>query len=218
MAEAASVVVKREGCEPHTVLLDTAQLTIGRDPNCGLILQDENRFVSRLHCTLDRIGGSWWVHDNASRNGVFVSGQRVDGRRRLYEGDVIGIADWEMTFHDPASTNIAPPETSASSAGPSRTLEYDLGSMRLVVDGREFDQPLSRRERTLLNYLAERPGQVCTYDELIQALWVVGDENAVHSLVRRLREKIEPEPARPIFVINVPGFGYRLDLSPPTQT
>ena len=217
MTEPAFLVVKSEGYEPRTVLLDADQLTVGLDAGCGLTLADEQRYVSRLHCTLDRIGGAWWLHDNASRNGVVVNDQRVNGCEKLYEGDVIRIVDWEITFHDSASTNIGP-EVQVAAGGPGPSLQYDLDSMRLFINAKEFERPLAPRERALLNCLAEKPGQVCTYEELIDVLWDgVGSETAVHGLVRRLRDKIEPEPAQPIFTINVPGFGYRLDTDPPTQ-
>jgi predicted component of type VI protein secretion system len=218
VADFGSLIVKRRGVKIRTVPLDADQITIGLDPGCGLTLPDENRYVSRLHCTLDRMGGAWWLHDNASRNGVFINDQRVDGRAKLYHGDVIRIVEWEITFRDPASTNIAP-EVDAPRPEPGPSLQYDLSSMRLFISGEEFDRPLSRQERTLLNCLAEKPGQVCTYEELIQALWEgVGDEAAIHGLVRRLRSKIEPDPSHAVFIMSVPGFGYRLDANPPTHT
>jgi hypothetical protein len=210
----AWLTATHEGFEPRTIQLDGAQLTVGLDPKCDCVLPDEGHYVSRLHCTLERKGGAWWIYDNVSRNGVFVNGERIASRSKLYDGDVIRIVDWELKLSDPTSTMIFPEDEPQAAVGP--TLRYSSTVMRLLVNGAELDVPLSRLERTTLNQLAEKAGQVCTYEELIQALWDGGGgETAVHGVVRRLRSKIELDPAHPVFIVSVPGFGYRLETDPP---
>jgi hypothetical protein len=78
------------------------------------------------------------------------------------------------------------------------------------------DASLTAKEAALLAFLRARPGQVCTKDELARAVWpedrVFGDgvrDDALAQLVRRLREKIEPAPSKPIHLLTVPGRGYR---------
>lgn len=80
-----------------------------------------------------------------------------------------------------------------------------------------FDESrLTAKESQLLNYLRSRPGVVCSKDDVIRAVWPEDAvftqgvrDDALAQLVRRLREKIEPDPARPQFVLTAPGRGYR---------
>jgi energy-coupling factor transporter ATP-binding protein EcfA2 len=75
---------------------------------------------------------------------------------------------------------------------------------------------LTAKEKRLLDALQARPGQICEKDELICAVWpedqVYGKglrDDSLAQLVRRLREKIEPDPAHPRQILTVPGRGYR---------
>jgi Transcriptional regulatory protein, C terminal len=75
---------------------------------------------------------------------------------------------------------------------------------------------LTAKENLLLQYLQAHPDEVCEKDELIRAVWsedkafVKGiRDDSLAQLVRRLREKIEPDPSDPKFLIAVPGRGYR---------
>jgi two-component system response regulator VicR len=73
---------------------------------------------------------------------------------------------------------------------------------------------LSPTEFRLLVYFARHPGQALTRSQLLDAVWgydaEVEDENTVTVSIRRLREKIEPQPSRPSLILTVPGIGYRL--------
>lgn len=73
---------------------------------------------------------------------------------------------------------------------------------------------LSPTEFRLLSYFARHPGQALTRAQLLDAVWgydaEVEDENTVTVSIRRLREKIERDPARPTLILTVPGIGYRL--------
>jgi DNA-binding response OmpR family regulator len=215
MAELASITASRPGCAPKQVDIGADSLTIGRSANCDLVLEDKERFVSRLHCTIDRIGGAWWLHDNESKSGVYVNGKRVERRVKLSDGDLIRIVEWELTFHDPYSTQVS--TDAAAMRLKTADLHYHLDSLRLFVDDKEVEERLSPQEHRLLACLYRKAGAVCTKEELRGALWEGGivDDSALASLVRRLREKIEPDPTHPIFIVTVPGFGYRLDTNPP---
>src|ERR1041385_4720036 len=62
-------------------------VSIGRQPGSDVTLEWDTE-VSRTHAILERVGGAWTlVDDGLSRNGSFVKGQRVRGRRRLHDGD-----------------------------------------------------------------------------------------------------------------------------------
>jgi len=72
---------------------------------------------------------------------------------------------------------------------------------------------LTVREFELLAYLMCRPGQAFRREELLHAVWgySFGDTATVTVHVRRLREKIEPDPSEPRHLCTVRGIGYRFD-------
>jgi tetratricopeptide (TPR) repeat protein len=84
------------------------------------------------------------------------------------------------------------------------------------IDAQPLRVRLSALEFQLLHYLYERRPRVCTRRELGDALWGAHawDVNMLHGLVRRLKEKLEPDPAHPRYVITVPQVGYRLIAEP----
>jgi predicted component of type VI protein secretion system len=88
-----------------------ARATIGRQEACDVALP-EDPSVSRVHAVLDRIGEEWTlVDDGSSRNGSFVNGQRVHGRQRLRDGDLVRVGDTLLVFRaqrDRASADTAP--------------------------------------------------------------------------------------------------------------
>ncbi len=86
-----------------------------------------------------------------------------------------------------------------------------LGEREVSLTGKEFD---------ILWTLAQRPGQVWTREQLLQQVWdtdYMGDSSTLTVLVRRLREKIEPDPAEPQYIRTVYGVGYRFVEVPPSS-
>ena len=71
---------------------------------------------------------------------------------------------------------------------------------------------LTPLENRLLDYLMINAGQILTIETLINHIWGAegGDRDMLRQLVRRLRSKIEPNPAQPIYIETVPGLGYGL--------
>ena len=89
-------------------------------------------------------------------------------------------------------------------------LEIRPEEHRVYRGGEEIS--LTRREFELLLFFAENPGIVFSMDTLFEKVWgidAIGDTATVRVHVNRLREKIEPEPAKPIYVETVWGAGYR---------
>lgn len=93
----------------------------------------------------------------------------------------------------------------------------DLGRLRLdnetvtaYKDGAALD--LSQREYELISFLAAHPDKVFSREELMEHVWnyegYVGDVRGVDVAVRRLREKLEDDPANPRFVVTRRGLGY----------
>jgi DNA-binding response OmpR family regulator len=79
------------------------------------------------------------------------------------------------------------------------------GAVPIELTAREFD---------LLLFLARNAGQVFTRQQLLDNVWdytFAGDDNTVTVHIRRLREKIEPDAARPRYVKTVWGVGYKLE-------
>ena len=74
--------------------------------------------------------------------------------------------------------------------------------------------PLTRREFDLLELMASEPGVVFTRAQLLERVWDfawTGDSATVTVHIRRVREKIEPNPSEPRHLVTVWGVGYRFD-------
>jgi len=89
-------------------------------------------------------------------------------------------------------------------------LEVDLAAHEVRCEGRQVE--LTPREFALLRVLVEHPRQVFSRDQLLELVWgSFGDRSVVAVYIARLRQKLEPDPARPRYVVTVWGAGYRLD-------
>jgi two-component system, OmpR family, response regulator ResD len=92
-----------------------------------------------------------------------------------------------------------------------------FGALRIDPATREVsvgDEPvqLTAREFDLLRHMASHPRRVFTRDQLMEAVWgytFAADTSTVTVHVRRLREKLEPDPTRPRYLQTVWGIGYR---------
>jgi two-component system, OmpR family, KDP operon response regulator KdpE len=90
-------------------------------------------------------------------------------------------------------------------------LVIDFGRRLVTVNGCEVT--LTPTEYDLLRLLASHADKVLTHRQLLRQVWGVGYEDEAHLLrvnISNLRRKIEPEPARPRYIITEPGVGYRL--------
>ena len=80
---------------------DRSRLSIGRGEHNELTL-DWDAEVSRTHAQLELVGNDWaLVDDGLSRNGSFVNGERLSGRRRLSDGDVVRLGRSSLVFRAP---------------------------------------------------------------------------------------------------------------------
>ncbi len=85
---------------------------------------------------------------------------------------------------------------------------------RHVVSVREAEVALPLKEFDLLEYLMRNTGRVLTRGQLIDRVWgadYVGDTKTLDVHVKRLRAKIEPDPAAPRHLVTVRGLGYKLE-------
>jgi pSer/pThr/pTyr-binding forkhead associated (FHA) protein len=94
------------GAERIFVLRDASRLTIGRDAANDIALEWDAK-ASRLHAELVRMGSEWTiVDDGLSRNGTYVNGRRLTGRRRLRDGDTIGFGQTTAVFRAPVAAAL----------------------------------------------------------------------------------------------------------------
>lgn len=88
-------------------------------------------------------------------------------------------------------------------------LTIDLDRYEVTRDGKVID--LTLREFELVKFLAQHQGQVFTRESLLEKVWgyeYYGDVRTVDVTVRRIREKLEPEPSNPQYILTKRGVGY----------
>ncbi len=84
-----------------------------------------------------------------------------------------------------------------------------------VIKGEEHF-PLTAKEHDILSALYRNAGRIVTIDQLCEAAWgdnPYGYENSLMAHIRRIREKIETNPSKPVSLITVKGLGYKLVLA-----
>lgn len=183
----------------HLLTGDT--ISIGRAVENDIVITSQR--VSREHARVRRAGRHVWLEDLNSINGVLHNTERVLAPVELREGDTLSIGDVVFTFHDPDTTF-------RDSPFPELELNAEAGVVR--VNRRLIN--LSPKEFALLRHLYEHSGQVCSKDEIGQAVWPeyragVYDYQ-IENLVRRLRTRLEPDPTNAQLLLTVRGLGYKL--------
>jgi hypothetical protein len=113
-------------------------VNIGRRDECDVSLGWDSE-VSRLHATLQMIGLDWTIADDGSTNGSFVNGERLHGRRRLFDGDMIALGQTAIVFR-------FPPRAAGATTRPGgmtmhRELVRDIDRQVLVALCRPLKEP-----------------------------------------------------------------------------
>ncbi|MBE0690210.1 MAG: response regulator transcription factor [Anaerolineae bacterium] len=145
---------------------------------------------------------------------------RGDERDRL-EGFELGIDDYivkpfsprEVVARVKAVLRRSAPDD-ADSQQPRTYGDLHIDPLRRVVLLRGEPVTLTAKEFDLLWLFARHPQQVLTRDQLIDRVWghdFYGDESTVTVHIRRLREKIEPNPANPTYIHTLRGVGYKFE-------
>ena len=94
-------------------------------------------------------------------------------------------------------------------------LKVDLSKRQVLLDDNEVH--LTPIEYRLLTVLIKHAGKVITHSQLLKEVWGAAYASQTHYLrvyMTQLRHKLEADPARPRFLINEPGVGYRLKIDP----
>jgi two-component system response regulator RegX3 len=110
----------------------------------------------------------------------------------------------------PGDAPAQPPRVETIVSGP-----FQVNFARRVVTAKGEPIHLSRREFDLLALLLSPAGQVRTREELIDKLWSgrdLTDTRTLDTHVRRLRVKLEPDPANPRYLVTVRGVGFRFEI------
>jgi DNA-binding response OmpR family regulator len=185
--------------------LEKPVTSIGRWEDNDVVIPD--RWVSRYHAQVRCEGTQYILMDLDSKNGLFVNGKRVVQPRPLENGDRIQLSPrYSLTFVDSEAT--AP-----LLQGQDGVL-VDQDACRVWVLGHELDPPLSSAQFALLLTLIRTPGIVYSRDELRAIAWPDEDpagisDEAVNSLIRRLRRRLmEVDPSHR-YIYAVRGHGFR---------
>ncbi len=144
------------------------------------------------------------MEDLGSTNGTFRNNERVVTPLDLRDGDSLKVGDVNFIFHDPDTT---------TRENPVPDLEVDVAAG--VVRVNRTPVSLSPKEYALLAYLYERRGQVCSKDDIGRAVWPEYESGGIfdyqiENLVRRLRTRIEVDPANPQVLYTIRGLGYKI--------
>jgi predicted component of type VI protein secretion system len=137
------------GAEGILPLPERGALAVGRAAHNDLALE-QDASVSRVHATLECAGGAWLVADDGlSRNGTWVNGERLSGRRRLTDGDVITLGTTTIAFHDPAEEDgetLPGTDTPAAPALTARQREVLVALARPCRDASMAVPPATNQE------------------------------------------------------------------------
>ncbi|HVF76375.1 MAG TPA: response regulator transcription factor [Acidimicrobiales bacterium] len=97
-------------------------------------------------------------------------------------------------------------------------VRLDLARHELTVRGEAV--PLPRKEFEVLELLMENAGRVLPRESLLDRVWghdYVGDTKTLDVHIKRIRGKIEDDPAHPTYITTIRGVGYRFEASRPTS-
>ncbi len=174
---------------------------IGRNETCDLVVDDSQ--VSRRHCQILWDGVYCTLEDLGSTNGTFINGQRLQAAYALRPGDKVQVANVIFQFADPQATLVGHKWPKLKIERPTR---------RVSVNGEAVE--LSTKEYTLLLYLDDHSDRICSREDISKAVWPEYEGNVfdyqVESLIKRLRQKLEPDAEEPHLIVTIRGRGYRL--------
>ncbi|WP_129630430.1 FHA domain-containing protein [Candidatus Oscillochloris fontis] len=212
-APAPKLIIKRQDGQYRELEWDQEMISVGRDSSNDIVI--DHPLASRRHARFVREGDGFVLHDLESTNGTFLNGERLTGNQELRNQDQVIIADTVITFQDPEATvkGALPPELLRAVR---EELRVDSRTKQVFLRGQVLEPSLTVKEFHLLELLYSRRGQVISKDEIARDVWdyEVFDYNAIDALVYRLRQRIEPDPTNPRYLVTQRGFGYKLITSP----
>jgi hypothetical protein len=205
--------------QPNTVV---GRLTSQNKPD--IELNDE--VISRRHIEIILKDNNCWIQDLGSTNGTMLNDDRIITGKlyALKHNSKIGLgiegtsAHIVLVFKESEDTNIIHREKDFDKnygAMPAVAwLKIDEKKKDVVINGEK--KKLSKKEYDLLLFLYKNAGNVCSRDEIIEAVWPESKDPSaisdatIDQLIHRLRERVEPEPSNPSRIISRKAFGYML--------
>jgi len=118
------------------------------------------------------------------------------------------IARIKAVLRRGSSEDVAPENGILTVAG----IRLDVGKHQVTVNGTLISLPL--KEFELLEFLMRNSGRVLTRTQLIDRIWggdYYGDTKTLDVHIKRLRSKIEADPANPVLIQTIRGLGYKLE-------
>lgn len=215
-APAPQLIVKRSNGDYREIVWNRPVITVGRDGANDIII--DHPLASRRHARFEQTEEGFFIRDLESTNGTFLNQERVIGVRSLHHSDQILIADTVIVFNDPAATmkgTLDPALLRAVRA----EIRVDEPTKSVYIRGELLTPPLTVKEFQLLALLYRRQGEVVSKEEIANQVWdyAIFDYNAIDALVYRLRQRIEPDPSRPRYLVTQRGFGYKLIVAPDAE-
>ncbi len=208
--ESAMLILQR-GAEPGlTWTMERRAMTIGRDPDCDVVLDD--RQVSRLHARIVWREDHYELEDMSSKNGTHLNGRELTGPQPLHDGDEIQIAlRYKLAFVDAGAT--APLTFTAAPAEVGLRLETATHQVR--INGKVLEPPLSAQQYRLLDLMCNTAG-VVGRDDIVRTVWPDAaedgvSEQSIDALVRRLRERLAELDAEHQYIVTMRGHGFRFE-------
>jgi DNA-binding winged helix-turn-helix (wHTH) protein len=207
--ESAMLVLQRGGEAGTVWTLERQTLTIGRNADCDVVLDD--RQVSRYHARILWHKDHYEVEDLGSKNGTHLNGRDVIGSQPLHDSDEIQIAlRYKLAFVDAGATTplvfdeVLPPG-----------LRLDPVARQVWVNNKILEPPLSVQQFRLLELIVNAPG-VVGRDEIVRAVWADAaeggvSEQSIDALVRRLRERLAEADPEHQYLVTMRGHGFRFE-------
>jgi two-component system, OmpR family, KDP operon response regulator KdpE len=203
-------LIRDEGCEVEEAALETH--TAAPAEGYCLVVFDIQRLTEQL---LDVVR-AW--RDVLSDTTLIVVGSRTAQANRVavLEAGVHAYLTKPVIVAELRARIRAALRRVRSQDSRLRRLSLGAGTIDLnarIVRAANHDFRLTPTECGILGYLVSHANQTVPCDELVKMLWGADPQKGVHSLrlfIRKLRQKLEPDPTHPQYLVTDPTIGYRL--------
>jgi DNA-binding response OmpR family regulator len=206
MTANATLLIQHADGLMQELALEAERIILGRAEGCDIILPGQ--LISRRHASISRVDKHYVLEDLNSHNGTTINGQRLTGPWQLHDGDCIELGGLRRLFFvDDEATSTRP-------QAPATGIWLDEAAQDVWVDGQRLYPRLSPAQFSLLQLLVAQAGRICTRAEIVAAIWPnTADgvsEDAIDSVIKRVRARLSEVPCGDRYVRNVRGRGLIL--------
>ncbi len=213
-ADSHAALVRETGYgSGETNQLSPGTTTLGREADNDIVLDEAA--VSRKHAEIITSEAGYYLRDLDSTNGTFVNRQKIGEENHLLNhGDVIRLGGSSTTF---VFRHLGARMVKVSIVeSPTDAVVVDDRARQVYVHGRRLDPLLTRKEFDLLMLLDSRRGEAISRDDIARNVWperIEGDvgNHEIEQCVHRVRARIEDDSSKPVYLVTVRGFGYKLN-------